>query len=607
MKPAYRLLLLLLFTALILGTSVTSRSAVHAQSIQGIIAFVGTDSQGNYDIYLLDLSSGRTGRLDAPVNAGADLDWQPSGSALAFTTEDGGYGLLRGFRGCFNTDEAVCLETTYVIPAFTIHQLEWASDGSSLVFVTDNTLMTAPPRIAHSGSILDLETQCDRGISISDAPSYLLCAAADDENNTRLSVYTATDAGLSLAYEIGVYPEITVFDIGPQGQAVVGTLETGGDSGFFTTEEGVSHRLANFQIHVYDAEFAPDGSQIAIVGATSDSTGDGTLRDGDLAEIFLYNTATGELTQAAGFTEATALTWDPDGHVLFTLTSNYSPVLYEVDSGAKTPVMIAASADLQMFSPTWLHAAPGTTLPGISTATPFTTVASPVPSPTPFPTVAIPPTFTPAPTLTPWPSATPGSPMGSGCQFAHPLSPVNLGEMAEVTQAGAGLRLRGTAALTGVQLREMRAGTRMLILNGPTCSQGYRWWQVRIESDGQVGWVADSEQTNYWIQRTALVSTFTPMPTILFTFTPGPSATPTYPAESMLFLADRYSITAGECVTISWQVQGIKEVYYQGAGVIGKDSRNECPTATTTYSLRVVRMDNSEIEQLITIFVTSSP
>ena len=41
------------------------------------------------------------------------------------------------------------------------------------------------------------------------------------------------------------------------------------------------------------------------------------------------------------------------------------------------------------------------------------------------------------------------------------------------------------------------------------------------------------------------------------------------PGESILFMADRYVINYGQCVTIYWSVQGIKEVRYEGQGVTG--------------------------------------
>jgi hypothetical protein len=134
-------------------------------------------------------------------------------------------------------------------------------------------------------------------------------------------------------------------------------------------------------------------------------------------------------------------------------------------------------------------------------------------------------------------------------------------------------------------IRELAPATRMTILSGPYCSQGYRWWQAQLQTSGQVGYLADSDPGGYWIATVA----------------------PALPAETISFYANRYAINPGECVTLTWSVEGIKEVYYQGAGVTGQESRVECPVATTTYTLRIVRVDDSVVTQQITITVASSP
>ncbi len=82
---------------------------------------------------------------------------------------------------------------------------------------------------------------------------------------------------------------------------------------------------------------------------------------------------------------------------------------------------------------------------------------------------------------------------------------------------------------------------------------------------------------------------------------PGPSGPP-----SISFTADRTTIALGECVTISWNVQNVRTVSYQGQGVVGQGSRTECPAQTTTYNLQVITLDNQVIERQITITVTGT-
>jgi hypothetical protein len=68
---------------------------------------------------------------------------------------------------------------------------------------------------------------------------------------------------------------------------------------------------------------------------------------------------------------------------------------------------------------------------------------------------------------------------------------------------------------------------------------------------------------------------------------------------SVIFTAERTMIQSGESVTIRWHVEGVKEVYFfvdgedwHGHGVAGVDERQVRPAKTTTYRLRVVRLDN---------------
>jgi polar amino acid transport system substrate-binding protein len=93
--------------------------------------------------------------------------------------------------------------------------------------------------------------------------------------------------------------------------------------------------------------------------------------------------------------------------------------------------------------------------------------------------------------------------------------------------------------------------------------------------------------------------------------TPYPTQTP---VPGITFTVDRTSITAGECVSFSWDVQNVQAVYFyaegedwQNNGVVGQGSQKECPPHTMTYYLRVVMSDGSVQTRQITINVTASP
>jgi polar amino acid transport system substrate-binding protein len=96
---------------------------------------------------------------------------------------------------------------------------------------------------------------------------------------------------------------------------------------------------------------------------------------------------------------------------------------------------------------------------------------------------------------------------------------------------------------------------------------------------------------------------------------PNPTAMPTQtPVPGISFTVDRTSITAGECVIFSWDVQNVQAVYFyaegeswQDNGVAGQGSQKECPPHTMTYYLRVVMLDGSVQTRQISINVAASP
>jgi polar amino acid transport system substrate-binding protein len=93
------------------------------------------------------------------------------------------------------------------------------------------------------------------------------------------------------------------------------------------------------------------------------------------------------------------------------------------------------------------------------------------------------------------------------------------------------------------------------------------------------------------------------------TVTPLPTQTP---SAGIAFTANPTTIDQGQCSTLSWQTENVKAVYvypqgedWQNYGVAGTGTRQVCPTTTTTYELRVVKLDDSiEIRQ---VTVTVNP
>ncbi|NDJ75361.1 MAG: SH3 domain-containing protein [Chloroflexi bacterium] len=126
------------------------------------------------------------------------------------------------------------------------------------------------------------------------------------------------------------------------------------------------------------------------------------------------------------------------------------------------------------------------------------------------------------------------------------------------------------------------------------------WVQVNTPNN-QTGWVATYLlQVNINLDGVPIINAaIIPAPP---TATPTPTNTP-IPQVIIEFWASTTEITAGDCVTLFWRVEGIQEVYYQGEGVVGQGSREECPATTTTYNLRVIRLDNVEDNRYITVVV----
>jgi uncharacterized protein YgiM (DUF1202 family) len=92
------------------------------------------------------------------------------------------------------------------------------------------------------------------------------------------------------------------------------------------------------------------------------------------------------------------------------------------------------------------------------------------------------------------------------------------------------------------------------------------------------------------------------------TVTINVSGTTTGPGGLIItFNSTATSITSGQCVTLSWSVSGVQAVFYQGTGVEGTGTRQECPTLTTTYTLSVTKMDGSSEQRQITVTVNGAP
>ena len=75
----------------------------------------------------------------------------------------------------------------------------------------------------------------------------------------------------------------------------------------------------------------------------------------------------------------------------------------------------------------------------------------------------------------------------------------------------------------------------------------------------------------------------------------GSCGTPPPPPSDITvdFRADPPYINAGSCTTLRWDVEGVRAVYLNRNGVTGHSSQQVCPCQATTYTLQIIKPDNS--------------
>jgi hypothetical protein len=99
---------------------------------------------------------------------------------------------------------------------------------------------------------------------------------------------------------------------------------------------------------------------------------------------------------------------------------------------------------------------------------------------------------------------------------------------------------------------------------------------------------------------TPIPPTQTPVPP---TSTPPPPSPTPPPPTIVAFQANPVQVQEGQCTTLSWRVEGNPSaIYFDGEGVTSPDSRQRCPSETTSYSL-VARGPGGEVSQNLTVSV----
>jgi hypothetical protein len=152
----------------------------------------------------------------------------------------------------------------------------------------------------------------------------------------------------------------------------------------------------------------------------------------------------------------------------------------------------------------------------------------------------------------------------------------------------------------------LKPNTPFPVIGQAQVSDGSQWWQIQVQGVPEA-WALKSDVIASGVcenvGQTAPPPVILPRPTAVPTQAGQPSGGPTEPPMSISFYADSYTTVPGKPVTITWSVDGIKEVYFEGAGVTGHESRMVYPRTTTTYTLTVVTLDGQTITRTLTIQV----
>lgn len=114
------------------------------------------------------------------------------------------------------------------------------------------------------------------------------------------------------------------------------------------------------------------------------------------------------------------------------------------------------------------------------------------------------------------------------CEGTLP-SILSIGSTAQIANTdGIPLRVRETPG--GSVLTEAAEGTAFTVIDGPECFNGYTWWQIEFTNTGTVGWSAEGDAEDYWVE-ILVPAQPTATPTLIPTAIP-PEATAEPIAES---------------------------------------------------------------------------
>jgi parallel beta-helix repeat protein len=142
-----------------------------------------------------------------------------------------------------------------------------------------------------------------------------------------------------------------------------------------------------------------------------------------------------------------------------------------------------------------------TPLPSATATSIQTSTQTPVPTNTPTPTASATPSRTPPPSATFTPMLT-DMPLVITGEVTCPDAPQSMLETDAWAMVSLDpplpLRMRSQPGFSGEFVGQALPGEKVLVLEGPSCADGYAWWLIQ-RLDGLKGWSAEGNLEGYWL------------------------------------------------------------------------------------------------------------
>ena len=412
-----------------------------------------------------------------------------------------------------------------------VYSVDWSSDSSSVVYglengaIMQNRILPSPADLpdiptAHTDAVTDVEFATDaswifsvsmdgtvrvwesetgdsriaRGLSSSIGDPFLLSVATNPVRGGEIAYSGEDSTVLQRIWDIAVAPgppalnghSNFVFDVeySPDGEL----LATGGADGtvrIWEASSGIVLRTDNTSHveRVYDVAFSRDGVNVVSTGQDRRIM----MRPANSpGEPFIV----AEIPDPTGDTVVNAIDFGIEGDIVVVGDSNGVLRIYRLPTPSDIESRLVFQTDTHDDQIRDLAISPDGTMiavAGFDRTLEIWHIDVPVLTTPP----ALPATSVPVPTT------------GDYCPGA-PLSRLSIGMNVRVTFTdGTPLLVRtnpGESIVTSIS-----EGTEFSVIGGPLCLDGYTWWEIEL-ADGTIGWSAEGDSEDYYIEPLSSVS-----------------------------------------------------------------------------------------------------